>query len=148
MFRHRSPMHPLRVVVATLVIASVAITMSPAQALVAPPEQAERRSTVMTYNLYLGANLQPLFGVQDPLELIRRAAAVFAHLDQVDFDDRAVAIARQIVENEPDVVSLQEVSLWQTAPASNRETIETLQPSSRPSSCCVSPRRSRISRRA
>jgi hypothetical protein len=37
------------------------------------PVQAERRFKSMTYNMYLGANLQPLFGVKDYPELIRRA---------------------------------------------------------------------------
>jgi endonuclease/exonuclease/phosphatase family metal-dependent hydrolase len=70
----------------------------------------------MTYNVYLGANLQPLFGVSDPIELMRRAAAIFAHVESTDFNVRAIALAREIIDADPDVVSLQEVSLWRTAP--------------------------------
>src|SRR6266542_2656254 len=69
----------LRAVTCALAVAVAAVVTSgtiPAQA--APPEQAERRFEVMTYNVYLGANLQPLFGISDPEELIRRATAVFA----------------------------------------------------------------------
>jgi len=110
---------------AALTVAAVAIATGPARALATPPEQAERRFEVMTYNGYLGANLQPLFGITDPIELIDAAAAVFAHVDQVDFNVRAVAIARQIVEASPDVVGLQELSLWQTAPLSNPAQLKT-----------------------
>ena len=89
------------------------------------PELAERRFKPMTYNVYLGANLQPLFGVTDPLELMRRAAAIFAHVEQTDFNVRAVALAREIIDADPDVVSLQEVSLWQTAPIDNPGDVTT-----------------------
>jgi len=103
--------------VALLVAAfAVATGLVPASATAAAPAQAERRFAVMTYNVYLGANLQPLFApVSDPLELIQRARDIFDHLDKVDFNVRAVAIAEQIIENHPDVVALQEVSLWRTA---------------------------------
>lgn len=109
---------------AALTVAAVAIATG-SRALATAPEQAERRFEVMTYNVYLGANLQPLFGIADPIELIDAAAAVFAHVDRVDFNVRAVAIARQIVEAAPDVVALQEVSLWQTAPLSNPAQLTT-----------------------
>ncbi len=105
-------------------ITALIFATAPAGA-VAAPEQAERRFEVMTYNLYLGASLQPLFGVSDPLVLIERAAQVFAHVEQVDFNERAVAIARQIVETSPDLVALQEVALWQTAPLSDPSSITT-----------------------
>jgi len=111
--------------IAAMTLTAIILVTVPARAQEAAPDVAERRFTVMTYNVYLGANLQPLFDVQDPLELIRRAAAVFAHLDRVDFRVRAVAIAEQIIENEPDVVALQEVSLWQTAPIPNPTMLTT-----------------------
>ena len=115
----------LRVIACTLAVAAAVVTAAPVPAQATPPEQAERRFEVMTYNVYLGANLQPLFGVSDPGELIRRAAVVFAHVDKVNFNVRAVAIARQIAEASPDVVGLQELSLWQTAPLSNPAQLTT-----------------------
>ena len=102
----------------TLLAASVCCLFVAAQVPASANTQmsAEREFRVMTYNVYLGANLQPLFGESDPIRLIQKAAAIIAHLDQVDFRIRAVAIARQIVEQAPDVVALQEVALWETAP--------------------------------
>jgi endonuclease/exonuclease/phosphatase family metal-dependent hydrolase len=97
---------------ALLVVGMVATTGSvPASAARDKPT-----NTVMTYNVYLGANLLPLFGENDPIKLVQKAAAIFAHLDLVDFRVRAVAIAQQIIEQDPDVVALQEVSLWEMSP--------------------------------
>ena len=91
---------------------SVATGLGPASA--TPPVRPT--ATVMTYNVYLGANLQPLFGEDNPIRLIEKAAAIVAHFDKVDFRIRAVAIAQQIIEQDPDVLALQEVSLLETAP--------------------------------
>jgi endonuclease/exonuclease/phosphatase family metal-dependent hydrolase len=114
----------LRIVVAITVVCSFATAAVPARALADEREKPTAR--FMTYNVYLGANLQPLFEVGLTLpQLIGRAAAVFAHLELVDFNVRAVAIAEQIIEQEPDVVSLQELSLWQTAPVSNPTQLTT-----------------------
>ena len=97
---------------ALLVVGMVATTGSvPASAARDKPT-----NTVMTYNVYLGANLLSLFGENDPIKLVQKAAAIFAHLDLVDFRVRAVAIAQQIIEQDPDVVALQEVSLWEMSP--------------------------------
>ena len=115
----------VRAVTCALAVAAAVVTAGPIPAHATPPEQAERRFEVMTYNVYLGANLQTLFGVNDPGELIRRAAAVFSHVDRVNFNVRVVAIARQIAEASPDVVGLQELSLWQTAPLSNPALLTT-----------------------
>jgi len=88
----------------------------------ASAKQAQREFTVMTQNLYLGADLAPLFAPPDPGDmnpfgtLIGKAAMAYAHMEQTDFPARAQAIAKLIAEKSPDVVGLQEVALWQTAP--------------------------------
>jgi hypothetical protein len=74
--------------------------------------QAERRFVAMTQNLYLGANLQPLFGLSGNA-LIQAAAEVYAHVQQTNYPARAQAIAREIARTSPVVIGLQEVSLWQ-----------------------------------
>ena len=119
----RRPHVALRVACASVVIALV-IAATPVGADTVPA-RAERRFKPMTYNLYLGANLQPLFGVEDPAELVRRAGEIFSHVDKVDFHVRAVALAREIIDADPDAVALQEVSLWQTAPMSNPSNVTT-----------------------
>jgi endonuclease/exonuclease/phosphatase family metal-dependent hydrolase len=89
-----------------------------------PPAQAERRLRVATYNLYLGADLTPLFG-KTGADLVAAAAEAWAHVQATDFGERAEAIADLIVEEQPHLVGLQEVSLWQTAPLTNPGALTT-----------------------
>ena len=79
---------------------------------------APRRLTVATYNLYLGADLALLFGVSSVDELAGAVAVVREQLERTDFAQRAVAIARLLVREQVDVVGLQEVTRWATAPVS------------------------------
>jgi hypothetical protein len=80
----------------------------------APPEHAQRQLTVATYNLYLGADLTPLFAASSPQELVQLAGRVYANVVRTDFPSRAEAIAKLLAANPPDIAGLQEVSLWET----------------------------------
>ncbi|PZF79817.1 endonuclease/exonuclease/phosphatase family protein [Jiangella anatolica] len=71
---------------------------------------------VATYNLYLGATLDPLFTATTPEELVRLAGEVYAGVEATNFPERAGAIADQIAEHDPEVVGLQEVALWEKGP--------------------------------
>ncbi|MFZ5870709.1 MAG: endonuclease/exonuclease/phosphatase family protein [Actinomycetota bacterium] len=95
-------------------LAAAALTTSPAAA--RPGDRA--RVDVATYNLYLGADLNPLFGATTPTDLITRAGQVYAAMEATDFPERAEALADAIVKERPDVLGLQEVALWETAPGS------------------------------
>lgn len=79
-------------------------------------DRSQRELTVATYNVYLGADLTPLFAAQTPAAFVAAAATVYAQMEYTDFPRRAEAIADQIAEHSPDVVGLQEVALWQTGP--------------------------------
>jgi endonuclease/exonuclease/phosphatase family metal-dependent hydrolase len=67
---------------------------------------------VATYNLYLGADVTPVFTVTDADDLAVRAAAVLEQLLGTDFRSRAEAIAGLLVRERVDVVGLQEVARW------------------------------------
>ena len=99
--------------------------LAPALAQARPPVQAQRPFEVMTFNVYLGTDLSPLFAITDPAQLIPAAAAAYQHVVDTDFNERGEAIAEQIAEASPDVVGLQEVSLWQTAPLSDPSAVTT-----------------------
>lgn len=73
---------------------------------------------VATYNLYLGADLALLFGVSSAAELAAQVAVVRDQLERTDFTQRAEAVARILAREQVDVVGLQEVSRWATAPVS------------------------------
>jgi hypothetical protein len=64
-----------------------------------------KRLGVVTYNLYLGADIARIAAGDPP-------AALFATVQQTDFATRAVAIAREIAELRPALVGLQEAYLW------------------------------------
>jgi hypothetical protein len=86
---------------------------------------APRSLAVATYNLYLGADLALLFGVTSADELAARVAVVRDQLARTDFAQRAAAIARLLVREQVDVVGLQEVSRWSTAPVSPEGVLGT-----------------------
>ena len=99
---------------AVLAAAAMMAVAAPNLAQASPPEQAQRQVTVMTQNLYLGANLTPLF--TPGVDFASVAAAVLKHVQQVDFPDRAAKIADEIAAHHPDLIGLQEVALWQLGP--------------------------------
>lgn len=83
--------------------------------------------TVMTRNLYLGADLGPLFVVTSPQELVATGTALFATVKQTDFPARARLLAAEIKEAEPTLIGLQEVSLWRTQTPSDGSTTPNAQ---------------------
>jgi endonuclease/exonuclease/phosphatase family metal-dependent hydrolase len=103
--------------VATLVAtAAVAAAPSPVGA---ENAQAQRRLTVATYNLYLGADLAPVLTLPPdatPEQIVAAAAAVYGQVVQTDFPARTEIIARETVEQSPVLIGLQEVALWETGP--------------------------------
>jgi hypothetical protein len=71
------------------------------------------RLSVMTQNLYVGANLfQILDGAPEDVPL--NAAKIFGDIQLTDFQQRAEAIADLVLEHEPHLIGLQEVSLIRT----------------------------------
>ena len=106
---------PIRSVLRALVAVPVGVVLAAttvSSASATAPSHAQRRVEVMSYNLYLGANLQPLFAAT-PETIAGLAQAVWDHVEQVDFRVRARAIARLIDAADPAVVGLQEVALWE-----------------------------------
>lgn len=102
----------------------LAVALLPGAAHASAPAHAQRRFSAMTYNVYLGAELTPLFGTSGA-ELVAAAAGVYAAMEQTDFPSRAHAIARQLAAARPDVVGLQEVATWRTAPLSDPASMTT-----------------------
>lgn len=78
--------------------------------------------TVMTRNLYLGADLTRAFAaLQAPPDrqlevLIGATTTIRAIVDQTNFPLRAQRLAREIAEHRPDLIGLQEVALWRHGP--------------------------------
>lgn len=76
--------------------------------------------TVMTRNLFLGANLDPVIAAiagGDPLAVVTATTAAWNRVQANDFNARAVRLADEIATTLPDVVGLQEATLWRTGAA-------------------------------
>ena len=76
--------------------------------------------TLMTWNLYLGADLSPIFFATNETELIKQVGLAYNRVLATNFLERADAIADEIQETRPDLIGLQEVSLLRTQSPSDR----------------------------
>lgn len=92
------------------IIVLVPVVLLPATAGAAP--ETSRELTVMSRNIYLGADLDPAAAATTIPQLLGEVAAIYAHVVGTDVPARMGAIADEIAAHEPDLVGLQEVSLW------------------------------------
>lgn len=99
----------------TRLILIVAIAAGVALGIVAPARASDDPLTVMSRNIYLGAD------VSVALELIpdMPAAAQFMwdQVAQTDFSKRAPALAAELAREQPDVVAVQEATTWFCRPS-------------------------------
>jgi endonuclease/exonuclease/phosphatase family metal-dependent hydrolase len=68
--------------------------------------------TVMTQNLYFGAELAPIFQARSPSAMLRAVAEAWAQVEASMIEERAERIAKVIAEFTPDLVALQEAAQW------------------------------------
>ncbi|MGB0094656.1 MAG: endonuclease/exonuclease/phosphatase family protein [Solirubrobacteraceae bacterium] len=74
-----------------------------------------RRVTVMTRNLYLGANLLPIATAAPGAPFQRAVAGALASVRRTGPTARMKLVAQEIAKARPDLVGLQEVSTWSTS---------------------------------
>ena len=77
-----------------------------------PPDGPGIPLTVFTRNLYLGSEITPLATIPSPDQVPAAAAAIWANIQASNFPERAKVLAAQIVALAPDIVALQEVTLY------------------------------------
>ena len=87
--------------------------------LIAPEASAKwwhpyKKVKAMTRNLYLGADIFPVFeaGLEDPASIPDAVSLVYETMIYTNFEVRAEAIADEIARKKPHVVGLQEVSTY------------------------------------
>lgn len=86
--------------------------------------------TVMTRNVYHGANFGPLFAAKTLPQLLAAVRDIFAGVQATNIPERAEALADEIKETRPDLIGLQEAVLWRSqfpadfSPMPNATTIE------------------------
>lgn len=82
----------------------------------AKSDGSQRTVTVMTRNLDEGSDLAPVLGASTLDELLAAVADTYTEVVDSDIPQRAAAVAREIRAAQPDLVGLQEVSIWWTGP--------------------------------
>jgi endonuclease/exonuclease/phosphatase family metal-dependent hydrolase len=78
---------------------------------------ADDKIKVMSRNIYLGADIFPVLAAAqdpDPFAIPLAVTEVFQTVQQTNFPERAGALADEIARYSPDVIGLQEVSVWYT----------------------------------
>lgn len=96
-----------------------------------------QRPSVMTRNLYLGADLTPALTAIGTCPFVTPAlcqslvlsanASVFAQVQATDFPARAKALAKEIDDNDPYLVGMQEVTLWRSGPIGDPASATTVE---------------------
>src|SRR5437870_8873041 len=75
------------------------------------PDAGERGITVLTRNIYLGADLGPVL-TAPPAQIPLVVAQTFAKIQATNFPGRAGRLAQEIAATAPHLVGLQEVTLY------------------------------------
>lgn len=112
----------IRQLMATVTAALVIALALPALAAAAKEDHSDNGRgqvvDVMTRNLYLGADLAPAIGAESLNEFVAANGKILREVTLNNFPLRAQGLAQEILAEQPDLVGLQEVALWRTAPPS------------------------------
>lgn len=77
------------------------------------PPPGARGITVMTRNLYIGTDVDPILGATSFEEALALVAQAWGTVVATNFPERAAALAREIAETRPHLIGLQELARYQ-----------------------------------
>jgi len=100
-----------------LLAALAALALAPVAKSNGPPEAQPSALTVMTRNIYVGADAErPVLLARTREDFARANTHLWRTMRKTDFPARARLLAREIKRTRPDVIGLQEVALWRRGP--------------------------------
>lgn len=103
----------LRIALGAVIAGTLATALlAPAPATAGAIEKKRPKITVMSRNLYLGADLGPAINAGSICEAVDAAGGIVNDVDESDFTERAPLLAKEIAKASPDLVGLQEVAHW------------------------------------
>lgn len=104
--KHKSLFALIGLVIVALLAPSVG------EAAKAKAKKKPAQITVMSRNLYLGADLGPAIDATSTCEAIDAGGEILNQVDRTNFPERAKLLAAEIKKSKADLVGLQEVALW------------------------------------
>ena len=109
-----------RLLVASIAAVSVLALLLPTAAAAKQDDHSDNGKgkvvSVMTRNLYLGADLAPAIGAPSLEAFVAANGKILREVTANSFPTRAKGLAHEILAEKPDLVGLQEVALWRTGP--------------------------------
>jgi endonuclease/exonuclease/phosphatase family metal-dependent hydrolase len=79
-------------------------------------EDNGRLLNVMTRNMFIGTDFGPILTATTFDQFASEVAIAYLHVQQSNIPERAAALAKEIRAKQPDLVGLQEASIWRTGP--------------------------------
>jgi endonuclease/exonuclease/phosphatase family metal-dependent hydrolase len=90
-------------------------------------QKAKRQLTVMSRNIYLGASLTPAIAAQTPDEFAAALGGILGEFQATNYEARSGALANEILATGPDLIGLQEVSIWTFVTPDGTITVDFLE---------------------
>jgi endonuclease/exonuclease/phosphatase family metal-dependent hydrolase len=89
---------------------------APAAEAVTPPPPKAQKLRVMTRNIYLGGDIFLPIPAPNRAQFEQKAGELWDQVRSTNFPARAKLLAREIKQQKPDLIGLQEVALWRRGP--------------------------------
>jgi endonuclease/exonuclease/phosphatase family metal-dependent hydrolase len=118
MIRSMLNVRPVRTTLFLFALVAASAMFASSAAAQGPPSHEAKgaKFKVMTRNMYFGADLTRSIAATTIPELLAANAQIYTNVIHSDIPARARSIAREIADNHPDLVGLQEVSQWLSGP--------------------------------